>query len=73
MKLFLSIFLVSLSLTVSAAAEAGAPAEIKNDASIVELVSYDRGKKTNRNRNHKRMNKKRKRKCQQFGRQVYAG
>jgi len=71
MKLFLSIFLVSLSLSVSAAAEAGAPAEIKNDASIVELVSYDRGKKTNRR--HKRINKKRKRKCQQFGRQVYAG
>ncbi|OFZ08613.1 MAG: hypothetical protein A3D92_12305 [Bacteroidetes bacterium RIFCSPHIGHO2_02_FULL_44_7] len=71
MKLFLSIFLVSLSLSVSAAAEAGAPVEIKNDASIVELVSYDRGKKNNRR--HKRLNKKRKRKCQQFGRQVYAG
>lgn len=71
MKLILSIFLVSFSLTVSAAAEVGAPTEIKNDASIVELISYDRGKKTNRH--HKRMNKKRKRKCQQFGRQVYAG
>ncbi len=71
MKYILSLFLVALSFASSASADLASAQEIKNNATIESAMDSDRGRK--RDRHNKRINKKRKRKCQQFGRRVYAG
>ena len=71
MKYSLSLFLVILSLASTAHAGEAATQEIKNDATV-EIVANSNGGGKNDRRN-RRINKKRKRKCQQFGRRVYAG
>ena len=71
MKFIISLFLLSLSFTSSASAETISSLESKKDANAITVVDYDRGKR--KNRRNKRINKKRKRKCSQFGRRVYAG
>lgn len=69
MKYILSIILVAFSFASSASTDLASTQEIKNDATIESIVNLDR----KRDRHNKRINKKRKRKCQQFGRRVYAG
>lgn len=71
MKYILSLFLVALSFASSASADVAAAQEIKNGATIETMSEIDRGRKNDRR--HRRINKKRKRKCQQFGKRVYAG
>lgn len=69
MKYILSIILVAFSFASSASTDLASTQEIKNDAISESIVNFDR----KRDRHNKRINKKRKRKCQQFGRRVYAG
>lgn len=71
MKFTLSAILISIYMAASASTSSVAARENKNDANTVTEVSFDRGRKSGRY--DKRMNKKRKRKCHQFARQVYAG
>ena len=71
MKFIISTFFLLLSFTSLANSESISSVESKKDATIIGLIDYDRGKK--KNRRNKRINKKRKRKCGQFGRKAYAG
>lgn len=70
MKFIVSLFLLSLSYSASANSETLTSDECKKGATVVSVIAYDGAKK---NRKNKRLNKKRKRKCSQFGRKIYAG
>lgn len=67
MKLILSLFLISFSFLASAETNL-----TTTDKKVTVEMSMpgDRGKKSRRD---KRVNKRRKRKCQQFGRRGFAG
>ncbi len=71
MKFILSLFVIGLSFTSLAHTETLSSVESKKNANITTVVDYDRGKR--KNRKNRRMNKKRKRKCNQWGRRAYAG
>jgi hypothetical protein len=68
MKLFVTVALVSFSFIVSANNEISLSTKSSVDTEL--SIGGDRGKKTRKNR---RINKKRKRKCQQFKRRGFAG
>lgn len=63
---FLSLFFLSFTSSASVAVSS----ETKQDVVTEYTIGNDRGKKS---RKAKRTNKRRKRKCQQFGRKAYAG
>ncbi|MDX2359633.1 MAG: hypothetical protein QNK23_02425 [Crocinitomicaceae bacterium] len=66
MKFILSIFIVLISLGASASDIN--TANIKKDAAVEVTVNFDR-----RDRINRRKNRRRKRKCGQWGRRSYAG
>ncbi len=70
MKLLICISLFLLSFTSSANMEV--TNEIKKDVATELTINNDRGR-GKKSRKAKRTNKRRKRKCQQFGRKAYAG
>lgn len=63
---FLSLFFLSFTSSASVAVSS----ETKQDVVTEYSIGNDRGKKK---RKANRTNKRRKRKCQQFGRKSYAG
>ncbi len=69
MKLLLSIFIVLFSFISSA--ETMTELSPQNNQEIEAVISFDKRKK--KARKQRRMNKKRKRKCKQFGSKSYAG
>lgn len=71
MKFSLSIILLFICINANAESITSVASEIKFSAKEEVSIEIDPGNKNHRR--NKRMNKKRKRKCQQFGRKVYAG
>ncbi len=70
MKFLIFLSLILLSFTSSAKMEVAS--ETKKDIATELTINKDRGR-GKKSRKAKRTNKKRKRKCQQFGRKSYAG
>lgn len=71
MKFSLSIIL--LFICINANAESVTSVAFENKIGAKEILSVTSGPGKKNQRRNKRLNKKRKRKCQQFGRKVYAG
>lgn len=70
MKFLIFLSLIFLSFTSSANMEVSN--EVKKDITTELTINNDRGR-GKKSRKAKRTNKRRKRKCQQFGRKSYAG
>lgn len=71
MKFSLSIFLMFFCIHANANTITSVALESKFNAKEIHFLNNGPGKKNQRR--NKRIGKKRKRKCQQFGRRVYAG
>ncbi len=69
MKFLLSTFIVLFSFIASA--ETLTEVSFLNNQKVEAILSFDKRKK--KARKQRRINKKRKKKCKQFGRRSYAG